>query len=656
MSNLPQGKWSGYHRAAEGGGYPATLDSKPACDLNTYFSVSSVRPNAKGGFQRKKEYFGRMLALVVDDADISTLSGEVSYVIETSPGKRQAGIFLDGVDPDCSDVGLCSSLVTEMTRRGMMVADKFGNSVARYVRLPVGQNQKPRDSGNFTHLLSLWQPEVRLTLAAASAVVGIELEEIRTRREQVREAAAASGVSDYQVQRESGAIKSQSEKLPALIKTIIGGDDGLHDSIRDVASSLVATGMACGSVVNLLRALMDSGQAPMDARLKARYDEIPSAVKSAEERFKKTRIDAAVEASTVKAKQPGLAEAPAKKRKYLTLASDLVANLSAPTWTIKGLLEADSMSVMYGASGDGKSFLAFDMACCVATGSRWHGRKVRQGPVVYVVGEGKGGVSRRLAAWEKYNGKSLTGAPLHIVLRPIDMIDREAALGAVEAICEELPLGQVPVLVVIDTVARAFVGGDENSTKDMGEFVNTVDTLLKDRWAAHVLLVHHTGKDASKGARGSVSLRCALDQEFAVEKTIGSTRLIVKKMKDGPSPDDLCFKMNLVPIMTAVDDMGDTVEINSLAPSLLEGVNKPIADTRAPGRRSGGEDVSVAGLIDLMSEVGWPGVQGVAEYMGCGKKRAMDLIRAAEGLDMIAAEGEGRHRRYVVTARARSGG
>jgi hypothetical protein len=56
----------------------------------------------------------------------------------------------------------------------------------------------------------------------------------------------------------------------------------LHDSIRDLAAKLIASGMGGGAAVNMLRGLMEQSEAPRNERWQARYDDIPRAVSSAE--------------------------------------------------------------------------------------------------------------------------------------------------------------------------------------------------------------------------------------------------------------------------------------------------------------------------------------------------------------------------------------
>ncbi len=135
---------------------------------NTYYCTAALQYTEDGEIGRRRSCFARQLSLVVDDADRSGLTAGPSYIIRTSPGKEQIGVFLDADDPDCANEALCVALVNALAKKGYIGGDKSGNNVVRYVRLPVGQNQKKRDSGHFDHELDARAPHVRLDLENAA--------------------------------------------------------------------------------------------------------------------------------------------------------------------------------------------------------------------------------------------------------------------------------------------------------------------------------------------------------------------------------------------------------------------------------------------------------------------------------------------------------
>ncbi|MFP2516143.1 helicase RepA family protein [Buttiauxella agrestis] len=226
-------------------------------------------------------------------------------------------------------------------------------------------------------------------------------------------------------------------------------------------------------------------------------------------------------------------------------------------YVIKHILPAQSLCSIYGPSGSYKSFLAVSWACHIAAGVPWAGRKVSQAAVLYIVGEGGVGVPRRVKAWElafKQNASNLflVNRPVFPVRKP-DVNEVLLAARQVEAECG-LPVG----LVVIDTLARCFGGNDENDARDMGAFIEGCDTI-KQKTGATVLVVHHSGKDEAKGARGSSSFRAALDAEFNVKREGEGSALILSctKMKDAEELERKAYDLRTAELFT--DSDGETV-------------------------------------------------------------------------------------------------
>jgi hypothetical protein len=231
----------------------------------------------------------------------------------------------------------------------------------------------------------------------------------------------------------------------------------------------------------------------------------------------------------------------------LVLARDMV--FADPEFVIAGLVETESLAVIFGKPGSGKSFVAIDMAASVASGTPYHGRDVLQGPVIYIAGEGNNGLRRRLAAWERHHGVSLADAPLRFSRRATSLLDPEeagAVITAIDAVAQAE--GKPPRLVIIDTLARNFGAGDENSTRDMSLFVAGVDSIKGRFPGCSVLLVHHTGHGEGDRARGSSVLLGALDAEFRVELSGDTTTLQGTKSKEGAIPPPIGFKAHTVEI------------------------------------------------------------------------------------------------------------
>lgn len=222
-------------------------------------------------------------------------------------------------------------------------------------------------------------------------------------------------------------------------------------------------------------------------------------------------------------------------------------------YTLKSYLPANSLCSIYGPSGSYKSFLAVSWACHIAAGLKWAGKRVSEGSVMYIVGEGGIGVSRRVRAWENVHGVKVDN--LALVNRPVFPVRNQEVLQVVKAARDvEAKKGKPVQLIVIDTLARCFGGNDENDAKDMGAFIEGCDTIKRETGAT-VLVVHHSGKDDTKGARGSSAFRAALDAEFNVrrEGDGGAIILTCTKMKDAEEPRPAAFDLREAELFTDRD-------------------------------------------------------------------------------------------------------
>jgi len=230
-------------------------------------------------------------------------------------------------------------------------------------------------------------------------------------------------------------------------------------------------------------------------------------------------------------------------------------------WIVDDYIESDSLTQLFGDPGGGKSFVAIDIACCIATGRSWHGHEVRQGAVFYIAGEGHNGLARRFKAWQLGTGQTLVGAPIYKSHRAAQLYDAtEAAIVAesIKALVAES--GVSPSMIVIDTLARN-MGGDENSTEDMNAFIQHLDTYLRQPYRCCVMVVHHSGAMDKERSRGSTALRGALDSEYRVQLDPGSKmiQLEAKKMKDAELPASKAFSITQVDL-PLLDRFGEPVK------------------------------------------------------------------------------------------------
>jgi hypothetical protein len=218
---------------------------------------------------------------------------------------------------------------------------------------------------------------------------------------------------------------------------------------------------------------------------------------------------------------------------------DAILDLPSPAPLVAGMLDLDTLALLYGPSGSTKTFVALDLALSVATGTWWMGRAVEAGPVLYVVAEGLGGLGARVEAWQ-HQRQVWTCGDVAWLPMAVSLIDRTAAAALAELAAEVKPR-----LVVVDTLARCMVGGDENTARDVGVAVEGAEALRRASGAC-VLLVHHSGKDETAGARGSSALRAAVATEIECRHAEGLTTLRQTKQREHEAAEPL--RLTLVPV------------------------------------------------------------------------------------------------------------
>lgn len=238
--------------------------------------------------------------------------------------------------------------------------------------------------------------------------------------------------------------------------------------------------------------------------------------------------------------QPATGDKPASAFRFIAV-GDL--EYRPPEYLIADLVETETLGLLFGDPGCGKSFVAADLGLSVATGTPFHGRAVKQGAVFLIAGEGHNGLTRRFAAWGKHRGESIKSAPLFMSNRPAQFLDRESAREVAEAVRELAAHHGTPAMILIDTLARNYGPGDENSTSDMGAFIAAVDDLKAGFPGCTVVIVHHSGHGDKQRARGAMALKGALDCEYRVEKSDSTIILTNTKMKDAEPPKPIAFTL-----------------------------------------------------------------------------------------------------------------
>jgi hypothetical protein len=466
--------------------------------VNSYFSVAALSPTADGEIRRRKANFEQILVLVADDALIDDIKGTVSYVLNTSPGKAQIGIFIDKDDPDAKNRSLVDSIVTRMAENGLLRADASGNNSVRYVRLPVGQNQKPRETGPWDHQLAVWNADCVLSLADAAAVFGIDVDELR----KIKEAAPADS--------KSSIYDGQADLLRLTASNIVRGER-LHESINEMAFSLVACGTHPGTVVSTLRGLMESSLVAKDDRWKARYDDIPRSVTTAVEKLKDKQINDP-DASTPAGK--GKSEIIERLKSWKPADAAQVTEIREIKYYVEGLIQSHLAGSLVSQGGTGKTSILMLLGIETALGGAWFGMAVTQGAFVLLsLDDAQEDLDACFAMILRE--KAFTAVQVEIIranvrlisLRSMKMTIKFAqkdgqsfsSTGLDQALIEGL--SEIPNLrcVALDTL-RQFAGGTTNDDQLVTVATKAI-TSVADACGCAAIVNHHGTK---QGAREGV--------------------------------------------------------------------------------------------------------------------------------------------------------
>jgi hypothetical protein len=253
-------------------------------------------------------------------------------------------------------------------------------------------------------------------------------------------------------------------------------------------------------------------------------------------------------------------------------------------------------------------------------------RKVRQGLTLYLAYEGTGGLVKRAQALRQKYG--VEDVPLYVTAAAYNLRDATGrqALGTLLA-----TLPEKPTLIVIDTFARALMGGDENSAQDVGAFNNAVQALIESTGAC-VLILHHTGKDVTRGARGSSALQGAVDTEIAIDGRC----LQPTKQRDIEIGAAIGFK--LVPVIVGLDDDDDDITscVVESAPVTVD-----TNGIRLTGNNLAGWEtlVRLSNSNEPVSIEEWK--DACVEFLGTSnlRKRFYDIKSRLEKLKLIVVDG-----------------
>lgn len=303
---------------------------------------------------------------------------------------------------------------------------------------------------------------------------------------------------------------------------------------------------------------------------------------------------------------------------------------------VEDLLTAGGLSVMYGESNSGKTFLATHLAFSVVEGIPCLGKRVERGAVIYVAAEGSASIRQRIRAYRvRHRGRELKAFGL--VSTALNLLSPSADIDALVALVAEkaAEIGMPVLLIIVDTLARVMLGGDENTAVDMGRLVTAGDRIRRDT-GAHVMFIHHSGKDALRGARGHSSLRAALDTELEVTKDEGAKLhvLEVRKQRDlGSVGARLCAKFVVV-------ELGTNQWGNQITSCVVEPASEAERKRSNPKPRGAVQRLSLQAIETAINLHG----RHPTPLDFRKKAKGVTLAQARQEFDRIAGHIESKHR------------
>lgn len=341
--------------------------------------------------------------------------------------------------------------------------------------------------------------------------------------------------------------KRAAAKISAVAKSVrvidLGGDE-IGDDAFEWIYKQGKTRQDLAEMVKRQAPISSEAEVLLPERLKEKPPETVPSVET------QAAVTAAATTTTTNSEpeisQPG---SPTKKTLKLEAFDDIEDE--AVEWLIDKVIPKKGFVALYGPPGSFKSFIALDLAASIARSTQWFGQDATpsdNGAVIYIAGEGHGGIGARIKACRIHH-QMQPGTPIYFLRHQINLRSSEedfsSLIFSIRDLVQELAI-KVD-LIVIDTLARAFGGGNENSSEDMGAFITSCGHL-QGEFSAALMVIHHSGKDQAKGLRGHSSLLGAVDTELELLRFDDQQKgvLTVSKQKDGE--DGLRFGFEMVEI------------------------------------------------------------------------------------------------------------
>lgn len=311
-----------------------------------------------------------------------------------------------------------------------------------------------------------------------------------------------------------------------------------------------------------------------------------------------------------------------------------VLDIEPRRWIVPGWIPADSVIAVYAPPGVGKSFYALSLALAMSNGDPWATIHLEPSPVLYVAAERATELRDRAEAWLTYREQLLPDSfEIMSPARPPQLTNPRD----IEALCTYVEESGAR-LVVLDTYARMTLGIEENSAKETGPILEALDRIRQATKGGTVLVVHHTGKDASRGLRGSTAFLGAVDLTISLEGDGASIRAKVEKSNAGPEPMPEWYRLETVPLPNlAGESRTSAVLISTGAPARNEGLEEAVLSTL---RQTSEGSLTMKQLREALEEQGHRVTRPTLD------RTALKPLRARGLVDLV---GKGPQARWVLT-------
>jgi len=253
-----------------------------------------------------------------------------------------------------------------------------------------------------------------------------------------------------------------------------------------------------------------------------------------------------------------------RTRFKLTRFCDLKMEVDADLYLIDEFIPSVGLTIVYGQKKCFKSFTVLDAMLHVAKGWDWHGRPVRQGPVIYAAFEGKNGTRhRKVAAAIHYGLTENDPTPLFVMSGSVNLImDHKALISDCKAELAYAGITEPPVAVVLDTLNKSLHGSESKDT-DMSNYIRAAEAI-REAFQCAVIIIHHTGHEETGRPRGHSALSAAVDAQLLVERSGDNATITVELMRDGPEEISLTVGTKKIPI--GFDRKGKVIESLVIVP------------------------------------------------------------------------------------------